>query len=152
MLTDDDFTRFRVGEVVLVLTIIAGFAYLGFRYVNICMTDGSKLWRSQMYLIFSVFFIFTIGLFLVSNSFSIFNYSGQKIILVFTLINTYVIYLQYMYTLTRGENKRLGAEPGDEQITVGTMDIADINLDEDHSIDTKQINKVREHHDLEESE
>lgn len=137
LLVDDDYNQFNVAAIIASLTGFAGFVYIIFRYIRICMSEGSKMWRNQLYLFLSLFFILAMALLLYTDSFTIFNYSGQRIFLVYTFFNFYVFYLQYMYTITREENYILkqgnDENGGNEGITVGSIDMVDINLQEEPS-------------------
>lgn len=92
--------KFKVVAFLLGIAYGAGIVYIVVQYVRICMLDESRMWRSQMFMFFSIFFIFAMVLFLLTNSLGIFNYSAEQILLVYTLTNLYIIYLQYMYTVT----------------------------------------------------
>jgi hypothetical protein len=59
------------------------------------------LWRNQLFLFFSVFFIvITIVLFFV-NGFEINTLAGNRLLLLYTSMNMYTFYMQYMYSLSR---------------------------------------------------
>ena len=56
---------------------------------------------------FSIFFLFlTIVMFFV-NGFSINDMAGNRILLLFTLMNMYTFYLQYMYSITGEERDKV---------------------------------------------
>jgi hypothetical protein len=87
---------------------------------------------------FSSAFIIGVFIIVVSNALAPYNYSGSSVLVVYALVNVYVYYLQYMFTVTREEAARLKhPEPlPDRQdnydiITVGTIDLVDVNLDDD---------------------
>lgn len=52
-------------------------------------------------MVFSSIFIFAVFVMAVTNSFILFNYSGPVILAVYGLINIYIYYLQYMFSVTR---------------------------------------------------
>lgn len=70
------------------------------QFVRNCEGFTNKLWRNQMFMVFSAFFIVTLGVITISNEFTIFEYAGNLILLQFTVINMYTIFMQYMYSIT----------------------------------------------------
>jgi membrane protein YdbS with pleckstrin-like domain len=67
------------------------------------MADEIKLWRSTIFILFSLVFLLAVIIIISSNALAIFNYKPSSILLVYTFVNTYIIYLQYMYSITREE-------------------------------------------------
>lgn len=64
------------------------------------------LWRNQLFLFFSVFFIaITIALFFL-NGFEINSLVGNRMLLLYTAMNMYTFYMQYMYSITSEETER----------------------------------------------
>jgi len=61
----------------------------------------SKIWRNQLYLIFVIFFIILVTGLIIFDGFHIFNLVGRRILLIFTVMNVYTFYMQYMYSVTR---------------------------------------------------
>jgi hypothetical protein len=81
--------------------IIIGFCYIFISYIRLCVRGDEMLWRNQLFLFFSVFFIvITIVLFFV-NGFEINTLAGNRILLLYTSMNMYTFYMQYMYSLSR---------------------------------------------------
>lgn len=87
---------------------------------------------------FSCAFILAIFIIVVSNALAPYNYNGSGILVVYSMVNIYVYYLQYMFTVTREETERIVHPPeAPEQqdqydvLTVGTIDLVDVNLDEE---------------------
>ena len=76
--------QFIVLEVAVLIFVISGFIYILVRYVNICMSVGNKLWRNQMFLFFSLFFLFTTLVLFIVNGFRIHSYHGNRILLIYT--------------------------------------------------------------------
>lgn len=104
---------------------------------------------------FSSVFIFAVFIIVISNSLILFNYSGSVILLVYALINVYIYYLQYMFTITREEVDKLSnpasiiPENNYDMITVGTIDIVDVNLDDDVVSNKMELSYQAERKELE---
>jgi hypothetical protein len=60
-----------------------------------------KIWRNQIYLIFSCFFMILLIIMFFVNGLGVYEYVGDQILIMFTLLNMYTIYMQYMYTITK---------------------------------------------------
>ena len=76
--------RFLALEIISLILALLGFGYLFIQYVRICSQVDSKLWRNQLFMFFSIFFIFTTIVMFFLNGFSIFSYSGNRILLLYT--------------------------------------------------------------------
>jgi uncharacterized protein YhhL (DUF1145 family) len=92
----------------------------------------------MLFMAFSCAFILAVFIIVVSNALAPYNYNGSGILVVYSLVNIYVYYLQYMFTVTREETERMVNPPAapDHQdqydvLTVGTIDLVDVNLDEE---------------------
>ena len=74
---------------------------------------------------FSSVFIFAVFVIVVSNSLVLFNYEGSQIFLVYSLINLYVYYIQYMFSITSDELAKLSMPEEQannyDNLTVGTI-------------------------------
>ena len=77
-------------------------------------------------------FILLIFIAVASNQLIPYNYTGSTILLVYGLVNVYVYYLQYMFTITKEEAKKLGKdriESEDERLTaLESINVIDINI------------------------
>ena len=130
--------RFLAAKIIIGLTAAAAIVYVVYRYGRSCMADQGRMWRSMVFMVFSCVFILVLFILLVSNSLTLFNYSGSAIMVSYGFINTYVYYLQYMYAITGEELEKI--ESGDvemphsniDMVTVGTIDIVDVDLDDHH--------------------
>ena len=100
-------TRFIVLEIILLILVVCGFIYIAFRYIKICMSIEEKLWRNEMFMFFSLFFLFTTLVIFVINGFRIHSYHGNRILLLYTEMNMYTFYMQYMYSVTGEEVERI---------------------------------------------
>lgn len=98
---------FVIARIVISITVLFGVGYVGFRYSRVCLAPEGKLWRSYIFMVFSSIFIFALFVLVASNSLVLYNYSGAAILLVYGLTNTYIYYLQYMFTITREEAAKL---------------------------------------------
>jgi len=67
-------------------------------------------------MVISSVFIFLIFVVVAANQLIPYNYSGSAILLVYGLVNLYVYYLQYMFTITKEEAQKLehGGYAGEE--------------------------------------
>ena len=97
---------FQVAKIIIGLTCVGLFGYIGYRIGSVCMSED-RLWRSYIFMMFSCIFIFTILVIILSNSLMPYNYSGSAIIVVYGFVNIYVYYLQMMYTITEEEVEKI---------------------------------------------
>ena len=128
--------KFRIAQVSVIITLTMALLYIAFRYGKICVSEGAKLWRSMIFLVFSSVFIIALFIIIASNAFVPFYYSGSAIFVVYAFINVYVYYIQYMFTITKSEAAKMeeierngGVEEHHDVLSVGTMDLVDVNLD-----------------------
>jgi hypothetical protein len=94
-------------RVIIGFVVFAGIVYIAVRFVRSCMAPEGRTWRSSLFMAFSSAFIFGIFIIIVSNSLVLFSYSGSSILIVYGLVNIYVYYIQYMFTITRDEVDKL---------------------------------------------
>ena len=106
--TEEIYTnKFIALEVLVLIVIVAGFLYILIQYIRICIKVSDKLWRNQLFMFFSIFFlIITLVMFFV-NGFHIFDMAGNRILFLFTAMNMYTFYMQYMYSITAEERDRI---------------------------------------------
>lgn len=123
-------------EIVSLLTLVIGFAYIIFTYIRLCIKADELLWRNQLFLFFSIFFIvMTIALFFV-NGFEINSFAGNRILLLLTMMNMYVFYMQYMYSISKEERERVlrghvdHAGVGLLEVKSGDGDCVDLSFDD----------------------
>ena len=74
------------------------FIVVLFFYYKIIQQYSEKLWRNKVFVLFSIYFIFAVFISIFSASMDIFNTSGNRVLLIITMLNLYVYYLQYMYS------------------------------------------------------
>jgi hypothetical protein len=103
IIPDSFSSKFLAARIIIGIVVFCGVAYIAFRFVRSCMAPEGRTWRSELFMSFSSVFIFAVFIMLISNSLILFNYSGSVVLIVYGLINVYVYYLQYMYTITREE-------------------------------------------------
>lgn len=122
-------SRYRAAQVIIGLVVLVGIAYVAYRFLRSCM--GERTWRSYVFMVFSSVFILAVFIVVVSNSLILYNYSAPAILIVYTLINIYLYYLQYMYTITPEELQKLSDPQHNhyDVITVATIELVDVNLD-----------------------
>lgn len=155
-LVADNFNRsYRAARVIIGIVLFLGIFYIGFRFISSCLASEGRTWRSYLFMSFSSVFIFAVFIIVISNSLILFNYSGSVILLVYALINVYIYYLQYMFTITREEVDKL-ADPearmpdnNYDMITVGTIDIVDVNLDDEVVSNKMDLSYKAERRELE---
>ncbi len=58
-------------------------------------------------MIFSAFYIILVVITFVVNGFGVYEYIGDQILIIFTIMNMYTIYMQYMYSVTKMELTKL---------------------------------------------
>lgn len=123
-------------ELISLLVVVLGFSYIVFTYIRLCIKADQLLWRNQLFLFFSVFFIvMVIALFFV-NGFEINSFAGNRILLLFTMMNMYVFYMQYMYTISKEERDRVNRgqldrpEMGLLEVKSGEDDCVDLSFDD----------------------
>lgn len=86
-------------EIISFLIFAAGLAYIIAQYIRSLMNFCNKIWRNQMFLMFSFIFIVVIIVMLAIDGFSVYEYTGNRILVLFGFMNMYTIYLQYMYSI-----------------------------------------------------
>lgn len=61
-------SQFIVIELIALFFVLVGFAYIVVSYIRLCIKVDQMLWRNQLFLFFSVFFIaITIALFFLNG-------------------------------------------------------------------------------------
>ena len=86
-------------EIIAFLIFAGGLVYIGVQYVRSAMNFFNKIWRNQMFLLFSFIFIVVIVVMLIIDGFSVYEYTGNRIMILFGFMNIYTVYLQYMYSI-----------------------------------------------------
>jgi hypothetical protein len=101
MLFDDDIKSGGIiaFEIISFLIFAGGLTYIAVQYVRSAMEFFNKIWRNQMFLVFSFIFFLVISIMLVINGFSVYEYAGNRILILFGFMNMYTVYLQYMYSI-----------------------------------------------------
>ena len=94
-------------EIISFLVFAGGLTYIIVQYVRNAMNFFNKIWRNQMFLLFSFIFIVVIVVMLIIDGFSVYEYTGNRILILFGFMNMYTIYLQYMYSINSAEAKKL---------------------------------------------
>ena len=84
-------------------------------------------------MVISSLFIFVIFIVIAANQLIPYNYNGFSVLLIYGLVNIYVYYLQYMFTITREEAEKLdgsifSGQQQHEVLTVGSIDVVDVDL------------------------
>ena len=97
-------------EIISFLVFAGGLTYIAVQYIRSSMNFFSKIWRNQMFLVFSFIFFLVIIIMLIINGFSVYEYTGNRILILFGFMNMYTVYLQYMYSINGAEVKRLERE------------------------------------------
>ena len=94
-------------EIISFLIFAGGLIYIAVQYIRSSMNFFSKIWRNQMFLMFSFIFFLVIIIMLVIHGFSVYDYTGNRILILFGFMNMYTVYLQYMYSINGAEAQRL---------------------------------------------
>jgi hypothetical protein len=97
-------------ELISFLIFAGGLVYIATQYIRSAMNFFSKIWRNQMFLLFSFIFFIVIIVMLVIDGFSVYEYTGNRILILFGFMNMYTIYMQYMYSINGAEADRLEKE------------------------------------------
>jgi hypothetical protein len=101
----------KSGMVYLMLWIIVlvavGFGYMIYQYIEIFRRFEGKLWRNQLFVFFSIFFIIvtcfckcSANIVFFINGFDIHSFIGGRVLILYVELNTYLMYMQYMYSPT----------------------------------------------------
>jgi phosphatidylglycerophosphate synthase len=104
ILTNSFNRSFTIARVIIIVTLILSVLYIGYRYGQICASDEAKLWRSYIFMVFSIIFIIAMFIIVASNSLVPYGYQGSAIFLVYAFVNLYIYYIQYMFTITKEES------------------------------------------------
>ena len=76
--------------------------YIVYRYICICFNKSDRLWRSELFMVYSILFILAMVLFLATdNAFGAYHYDGTTVVFLYGLMNLYTWYLEYMYSPTK---------------------------------------------------
>jgi hypothetical protein len=94
-------------EIISFLIYAAGFLYISFYFIRSTMNFFNKIWRNQIFLMFSFLFIVIIFVMLIIDGFSVYEYTGNRILILFGFMNMYTIFLQYMFSINTKEASKL---------------------------------------------
>lgn len=73
-----------------------------YRYISICCDKEERLWRSELFMTYSILFMLAMIVFIFTdNALGAYRYDGTTVIFLYGLMNFYVWYLQYMYSPTK---------------------------------------------------
>ena len=97
-------------EIISFLIFAGGLVYISVQFVRSAMNFFDKIWRNQMFLMFSFIYIVVIMVMLIIEGFSVYEYTGNRILILFGFMNMYTIYLQYMYSINNQEAAKLDRE------------------------------------------
>lgn len=91
----------------IIVLFVAGFGFMIAMYVQIFLKFEEKLWRHQLFVFFSIFFVLVTffctlptNLVFFINGFDIHNFVGGRVLMLYVELNTYLFYMQYMYSPT----------------------------------------------------
>jgi hypothetical protein len=86
---------------------LVSFGYMIAQFVQISLKFEGRLWRNQLFVFFSIFFIivtffciFNLKLVFFVNGFDIHSFIGGRVLMLYVELNTYLLYMQYMYSPT----------------------------------------------------
>lgn len=125
-----------------------GFGYIILSYIRLCSRANELMWRNQLFMFFSIFFIIVTVVLFFADGFEINSFAGNRILLLFTVMNMYTFYLQYMYSITREETQRTVRGQYENQ-GVGLLEVATgsdgdcVDLEFDDMPREKQITYAR---------
>jgi hypothetical protein len=76
--------------------------YIIMQYFRICCNKSDRLWRSELFMSYSILFIGAMIIFIFTdNALGSYDYNGTTVIFLYGLMNLYTWYLQYMYSPTK---------------------------------------------------
>lgn len=87
-------------EIISFLIFAGGLVYIAVQFTRSAMNFFDKIWRNQMFLLFSFLYIVVILVMLIIEGFSVYEYTGNRILILFGFMNMYTIYLQYMFSIS----------------------------------------------------
>lgn len=77
-------------------------AYLVLQYLRICCYKTDRLWRSELFMSYSILFMGAMVIFIFTdNALGSYSYDGTTVVFLYGLMNLYTWYLQYMYSPTK---------------------------------------------------
>lgn len=94
-------------EIISFLIFAGGLVYIAVQFTRSAMNFFDKIWRNQMFLLFSFLYIVVILVMLIIEGFSVYEYTGNRILILFGFMNMYTIYLQYMFSISSQEAAKL---------------------------------------------
>jgi hypothetical protein len=91
----------------IIILFVVAFGYMIAQYIQIFLKFEGKLWRNQLFVFFSIFFIivtffckYSLNVVFFINGFDIHSFIGGRVLILYVELNTYLIYMQYMYSPT----------------------------------------------------
>lgn len=78
--------------------------YIFYQFVRICIYkgEGSRLWRSELFMSHSLLFMGAMVVFVFTdNALGSYHYDGTTVLFLYGLMNLYTWCLQYMYSPTK---------------------------------------------------
>ena len=94
-------------EIIAFLAILSGICYIIVQYIRACYSLFDKIWRNQIFMIFSIIFVIMILVMAFVNGYGVYDYVGSRILIFFVFMNLYTAYLLYMYSITHEELKEI---------------------------------------------
>ena len=86
-------------DVLTTICFIFVMIYIIARFISICTFKHDRLWRSELFMAYSVLFIAAMAVFIFTdNALGSFRYDGTTVLFLYGLMNFYTWYLQYMYS------------------------------------------------------
>lgn len=92
--------------ILFLICVALVFGYLGWLYVKILCEGKNTLWRSSIWMGFTCYFVLVLVVSLILEALGEYTAYSTKILIFYVGMNTYVLYMQYMFTVpTDGVDK-----------------------------------------------
>eukprot|EP01017_Pseudomicrothorax_dubius_P034233 TRINITY_DN4669_c0_g1_i4.p1 TRINITY_DN4669_c0_g1~~TRINITY_DN4669_c0_g1_i4.p1 ORF type:complete len:464 (+),score=84.96 TRINITY_DN4669_c0_g1_i4:141-1532(+) len=85
---------FKVFSILLVMIVVGVLVNY---YVNFCRVWNTRIGRHKNFFFFSTYFIFCTFLFIFTGSLTVYNNDGNRVLIVISVTNMYIFFLQYFY-------------------------------------------------------
>ena len=81
------------------------FVHLLWAYIKILSEGKNSLWRSSVWMGFTLYFVLVLIVSLILEAVGEYTAYSTKILIFYVGMNTYVLYMQYMFTVSNKENE-----------------------------------------------
>lgn len=123
-------------------TVLIVLLYLLYLSVKIQIKSEKIEFKDKILIYFSLYFFFTINLFILTGNTFIFFQNGERAHLVITISNLYILLLQYLYQITKESIGKINSYVKVEFSDTSETDLNIVRLGEkDYNDDSLEMSK-----------